>query len=128
MRRESSKERAAWTAHIEGSEATAAPKYRNRKVQFNGKWYASQREANEAAKLQWMAAKGVIREYREQVGFTLVEGDGKIRPIRYIADFTWIDPEGKLCVADAKGYNKDKVYRLKKKLMKLLLGIDIQEL
>lgn len=123
MRKESKAERAAWSKHF--GDAVAGPsKYGNEKA---GK-YDSGHEAEVAGKLAALERCGQIKALKEQVSFTLVEGVGRIRPIRYIADFTWIGMDGKLNIGDAKGWNKDKVYRLKKKLMKLMLGLDIQEL
>ncbi|MFR5079104.1 MAG: DUF1064 domain-containing protein [[Clostridium] innocuum] len=47
-------------------------------------------------------------------------------PIRYIADFTYNDRNGQLIVEDAKGV-KTPVYRLKRRLMAELKGIEIKE-
>jgi hypothetical protein len=116
-------ERAAWTAHITGEQTPKPSKYSNQPTEG----YASKHEAEIAAKLHALARCGQITELAEQVPITLVEGKNGIRPIIYVADFTWIE-NGKLRVGDAKGYNKNKVYILKKKLLKLLHGLDIQEL
>jgi hypothetical protein len=121
MKRETAAERAAWTAHVEGGAAEKPSKYGNRKT--NG--YASMREAEIAAKLQALERCGDISQLREQVPFVLVAGQGKIRPVKYIADFTYIDADG-FHVLDAKGC-KTPVYRLKKKLMLLLLSLEIEE-
>lgn len=118
-------QRQAWTDYVQCADKLSVKPNKYGAERKNG--YASKREADEAAKLAILASRGVIHELREQVSFTLVEGNGKIRPIRYVADFTWKE-DGLLVVADAKGYDKNQVYRLKKKLMKLLLGIDIREL
>lgn len=124
MRRESTSERVAWTAHVEGTAAARPSKYG---AVREGK-YASKREAKVAAELAVLERCGEISQLREQVSFTLVEGNGRIRPIRYISDFTWIDKAGKTIVADAKGYAKHPVWRMKKKMMLLIHGIDVQEL
>lgn len=89
--------------------------------------FASKHEAKIAMQLEVLHSRGIIRELQMQVPFTLVEGQGKIRPIKYIADFTYRDDDNKLRVLDAKGYNKNPVYRLKKKLLFLLRGIEIEE-
>lgn len=93
-------------------------------VRTNG--YASKREANEAAKLHILADAGEIEDLREQVPFVLVAGKNGVRGVTYKADFTWVE-DGRLVVADAKGY-RNPVYILKKRLMYLLLGITIEEL
>lgn len=122
VRRESQSERAAWTAFVVGGDAAKANKYA---AVREGK-YASKREAAHAAKLDALERAGIIRELREQHPIVLVPGDGKLRAIRYIADFTYIDREGKFHVIDCKGF-KTQVYRLKKRMAQLLLGITIEE-
>lgn len=126
MRRESQSERAAWTAHIEGAAAAPRSKYGNRRVEFKGRMYDSQREANEAAKLQILADVGRIKDYEEQKRIVLVPGNGKLRPIIYVADFYYVDLDGAPHVLDAKGY-KTPVYRLKRRMAALLLRIEIEE-
>jgi Protein of unknown function (DUF1064) len=122
MRRESSKEREAWTALIEGRKPVEN-KYGNDR----SKRYASKHEADTAMKLGALERAGYIAELREQVSFTLVEGKGKIRPIKYVADFVYQVPlTGTTHVVDAKGC-KTPVYRLKRKLAALMLGIVIEE-
>jgi hypothetical protein len=123
MRRETKAERDAWTEHVEGLQVVR-PKYGNVR---SGK-YASKHEAEVAANLAALERGNLIENLREQVSFTLVEGRGKLRPIRYVADFTYEDDLGVMHICDAKGYAKNPVYRLKKKLLKLLHGLDIEEL
>ena len=119
------RDRAAWTEFVTGKKEPTN-KYGNRRVLFNGKWYASQREANHAAKLQPLAERGLITDYEEQKRIVLVPGDGKLRSIVYVADFYYVDDSGKPHVLDAKGY-KHPVYRLKKRLAALLLHVNIEE-
>lgn len=123
MRRETKQEREAWTSHIEGTAAPKPNKYGA--VRTNG--YASKHESEVAASLAMLQGAGHISDLREQVSYVLVQGNGKLRPIRYIADFVYVDA-GKETVADAKGYSKNPVYRMKKKMMKLIHGIEIKEL
>jgi len=120
MRRESKSEREAWTAHIEGREERVS-KYGNER----GK-YASKREAEHATKLWALESRGLIRDLREQVRITLVPSNGKLRAITYVADFEYYDLNGKRHIVDAKGF-KTQVYRLKKKMAQLLLGLEIEE-
>jgi hypothetical protein len=127
VRRETDSQRRAWTAYVEGTTAAAPPrasKYGN--VRSGG--FMSKYEESVAVKLEALESCGQITELQYQVPFTLVPGNGRVRKITYIADFTWKDLEGNLCIGDAKGYNKDKVYRLKKKLLTLMLGLEITEL
>lgn len=121
--RERRGERAAWTAFVEGGQVPTPSKYGN---QREGK-YASKREAAVAASLMALERAGKIKGLREQHPIVLVPSDGKLRAIKYIADFTYIDPaDGGFHVLDAKGF-KTQVYRLKKRMAALLLGIEIEE-
>lgn len=67
-----------------------------------------------------MRAAGEIKVIMRQVPFDLPGG------IRYFADFCTIDKDGKFHVIDAKGA-KTRVYINKKKQMKAIWGIDIEE-
>jgi hypothetical protein len=125
VRRESKQEREAWTNFIEGGEAKEN-KYSVSPKDERGK-YASKYEATVAQNLDALFRAGEIVDLSEQVPFTLVEGKGKIRPIKYIADFVYFDLAGVRHVCDAKGC-KTPVYRLKRKLMFLLHGITVEEL
>ena len=93
-------------------------------VRTNG--YASKKEAKVAATLQLLAKAGNITEYREQVRFLLVPGRGKERDITYVADFVYRE-DGREVVCDVKGF-RTPVYALKKRMMSLLLNIQILEL
>ena len=118
--RERRGEREAWTRFVDGGTA----KTNKYSAVRTGK-YASKYEAEIASKLWALHRMGKITELREQVPFVLVPGDGKIRPIRYIADFVYLE-DGKQHVVDAKGC-KTPVYRLKRKLAALLLNLTIEE-
>jgi hypothetical protein len=120
--RERRGEREAWTAFVENREAAPANKY---SAQREGK-YASKHEAAAASNFAALERAGHIRGLKEQHRITLVPGDGKLRPVIYIADFTYIDRDGAFHVVDAKGY-KTAIYRLKKRMAALLLGIVIEE-
>lgn len=120
MKRDS--QRAAWTAFVEGNGAAKPSKYGNERT----RGYASKREADYAAKMQALASRGLIKDYEEQKRITLVPGNGKLRPIVYVADFYYVDLDGEPHVLDAKGF-KTAVYRLKKRLAALLLHIEIEE-
>jgi len=128
MHRETASQRKAWTEFVTGQKEQKpcrTSKYGNRRVEFNGKMYDSLREANHAAKLQMLERAGKICDLKEQHRIVLVQGDGKLRPIVYVADFTYIDESG-FHVVDAKGA-KTALYRLKKKLAALILRIQIEE-
>ena len=94
--------------------------------------YASIHEHKRADELKLMEKAGLISELREQVVFELVPSqrgmDGKVkeRPVKYIADFVYIDQNGRQVVEDAKG-KATKDYVIKRKLMRFLLGIEVVE-
>lgn len=120
------RDREAWTAHIEGREEKAAPKYGNRRVEFNGRKYDSQHEANHAAILQAFEDRGLIKDLEYQVRVPLVPSNGKLRGVVWVADFVYKDALGYTHYVDAKGF-KTQIYRLKKRMASLLLGIEIEE-
>lgn len=97
-------------------------KYGNRRTSYGGHTYDSAREANRAAELDLLIRAGEIAGYARQVPFRL-EGD-----IVYKADFVVLLPDGTYRIEDVKSEitRKDKVYRLKKRLMKAR-GLEIVE-
>lgn len=98
------------------------------KVVVGDRTYDSKKEAGVAQQLQWREHAREIHGLRYQVRFDIVINDIKV--CTYIADFTYKDESGREVVVDAKSdySRKDKVYRLKKKLMHAVYGITIQEL
>jgi hypothetical protein len=98
-------------------------KYGN--VRTNG--YASKREAELGAKLAILFRAGKIEDLKEQVHIILIPGKGKLKGITYVADFTYNDLDGTPHVLDAKGC-RTPVYKLKRKMLKLLHDIDIEEI
>lgn len=103
-------------------------KYHNK----NTRGYDSAKEAERARVLRLMEKAGKIRELEEQVSFTLLPAQydgGKCveRPVRYVADFVYVDAmSGKKVVEDVKGV-KTPEYVIKRKLMLHILGIRINE-
>jgi len=95
-------------------------KYRARKTPYNGKIYDSAHEAQRAAELQLREKAGEIVKVLEQVPFRLTE------TITYIADFVILNRDGTYTVEDAKGVRTEG-YKLKKRLMKSELGVEIVE-
>jgi hypothetical protein len=107
-------------------------KYHNKKT--NG--YDSKKEAMRALELKQMQKNGKIFELEEQVSFELIPKqvkDGKVleRACTYKADFAYYLKDSnffyrELVVEDVKGM-KTEVYRIKKKLMLHVHGIQIKE-
>lgn len=98
-------------------------KFRNKPT----KGYASKREHKRALELKLMQSAKQIRNLREQVPYLLIPKQEGERSCTYVADFVYeVWPDWKETVEDSKGFRTD-VYRIKKKLMKFIHGITIQE-
>lgn len=96
-------------------------KYKNRKAEYNGITFDSQKEMRRYVELLGMCEAGLITDLHLQQDFTLQEryldADGnKVDAIKYRADFTYYDSVGNWVIEDVKGMKTD-VYKLKKKLM-----------
>jgi hypothetical protein len=106
---------------------TKQSKYRNVKTTVDGITFASKREANRYAELKLMKQAGEIIDLVLQIRYPIVVNDVKI--CTYIADFVYFDvASGRYVVEDAKSKaTMTPAYRIKKKLMKAIYDIDIQE-
>lgn len=93
-------------------------------VKTNG--YDSKKESERATHLKWMERCGQIHDLKEQVEFVLIPKQGKVRAVKYIADFVYTYSNGKQIVEDTKGMRTE-VYKLKKKMMLYFYGIEIHE-
>ena len=118
-------------------------KYRNRKTEVNGITFDSKREADRYLQLFWQLQRGEIRNLRLQAEFTLQEAfrdemGRKVEAIRYRADFAYERETAPDCygtthwvrvVEDVKSEatRKDKVYQIKRKMLKDKFNIDIEE-
>lgn len=115
---------------LNNSITTKQNKYKNKKVEYDGIKFDSQKEKSWYIKYKLMEQAGEIHDLKMQVPFTLIETfklkDKTYRKTIYKADFTFIDKEGKYHVIDVKGVKTD-VYKLKKKLMAWKYGIEIEE-
>jgi hypothetical protein len=109
-------------ARAQAQSFVPASKYHN--VKTNG--YHSKRESDHASTLALLARSGQITDLVEQPKFLLIPKQGNLRACFYIGDFSYIDIEGRKRVIDVKGIKTD-VYQIKKKLMRLVHGIDIEE-
>jgi hypothetical protein len=107
-------------------------KYHNIKVEYNGIKYDSKKEKNRAIELEYLERTGIISNLERQVIFELqpkFKFLGKtIRAITYIADFVYIE-NGVKVVEDVKSpiTRKNPVYKLKKKMMLYVYGLEIKE-
>lgn len=106
------------------------PKYNNKRCEFDGQWFDSQKERDWYIVLRQDERDGRITNLQRQVVFNLLPamaGEYRTeRGVKYIADFTYTDQNGKYHVVDVKGM-KTEVYKLKRKLMLYRKGISIEE-
>lgn len=103
--------------------AAGRAKYGNRKVEVLGHTFDSAKEAARYGVLLGEQKAGLIEGLEVQVSFDLVVNG--ITVARYVADFVY-RRAGVKVVEDVKGY-RTAVYKLKKKLLKACLGIEITE-
>lgn len=99
-------------------------KYGAKRTEYNGRWYASKREAARAKELDLLIKAGEVVAWTPQPMYPLIVNKQKIGI--YIADFRVHWKDGRCTVEDVKGMATP-VYRLKKKLVKAIHGIDIEE-
>lgn len=123
-------------------------KYKNKKVTNDYGTFDSQKEALRAYKLKRMESEGEITNLKMQVPFELIPQqklkeprptiDEHGRPtgtmqrtetaVKYIADFVYTDKDGHIVVEDTKSpITRTTEYRIKRKLMKWIHGIEIHE-
>jgi hypothetical protein len=100
-------------------------KYHALKTTVDGIVFASKAEASAYCNRKLMQQSGMIGDLELQPAYDLVVNGVKVG--RYIADFRYrLNTTGATIVEDVKGV-RTPVYRLKKKLVKALYGIDILE-
>jgi hypothetical protein len=98
-------------------------KYGAQAVVVDGHRFASKRESAHYCLLRVRVAAGEITELVLQPRFPLVVEGVKVG--EYRGDFSYVE-RGVFVLVDVKGV-RTPVYRLKKKLVKALYGLDIQE-
>lgn len=103
----------------------APSKFRNRRVEVDGLKFDSVKESKRWAELQFMERAGEIKNLQRQVRIPIVINGIKV--CTYVADFTYDELAGHV-VEDVKSVftRKDALFRLKAKLLKAVLGIDIR--
>jgi hypothetical protein len=103
-------------------------KYGNEKTQVDNILFDSQKEAGRYLQLRYLKNAGKIKDLEMQVPYELSVNGEKVAS--YVADFRYYDVEtGKTIIEDVKSSftRKLPVYRLKKKLMKSIHGVEIVE-
>ena len=106
-------------------EAKPRAKYRNKKVTIDGRKFDSKAEGARYVQLKRMESAGLITGLQCQPAFDLVVNGQKIT--RYTADFEYRDGESRRVVEDVKGV-RTRDYVLRRKLMKAVFGITVQEI
>lgn len=102
-----------------------AHKYRAKAVEIDGHKFPSKAEANRYAILRLREKAHEIEDLELQPKFPIVINGFTI--CNYFADFRYVDRmTGETIVEDTKGYATP-IYRLKKKLVRAVHGIDILE-
>lgn len=107
-------------------QAGAKPKrkYRNELTEVDGVTFASKAEARRYGELKLLEYAGEIYGLILQPRFVLEVNGVKITT--YVADFEYRDREDRRTVEDVKGV-RTTVYKLKKKLMYAVYGIEVTE-
>jgi hypothetical protein len=102
-------------------------KYRNRKTEYMGIHFASQKEKNRYQELLLLERAGLIKNIELQPRYDLVVNGHKLG--FYRGDFRYEDvATDSVILEDVKSpATKTAVYQLKKKLVKALYGVDIVE-
>lgn len=96
-------------------------KYKNQKIELEGKKFDSKAEAQMYLTLKQMQENGDIQDLKTQMSFTLIPSQTvitgeKLQSVRYRADFVFFDKRmNRLRILDCKGF-KTKDYIIKKKL------------
>lgn len=95
-------------------------KYNAKKITIDGHDFPSKREAERYCELKLFLKAGLIRNLELQPRFLLQDeffdkNEVKHKKIEYVADFLYIDNDGKAIVEDVKGV-LTAVYKLKKKM------------
>jgi hypothetical protein len=115
--------------------AVKRSKHGNVKIEHGGIVFDSKRELKCWLVLKTLEAAGAITNLRRQVRFELLpaeklHGEKRTKPgWDYVADFVFIDSEGRTVVQDCKSKHTRTLpeYRSKKHAMKSLLKIDVEE-
>jgi len=113
----------------------ASPKYRNKKVEFDGHRFDSIRECERYKELTALERNGKIAELELQPKFWLKCGGKDVlmrsdrypngRRCSYRADFSFIDDRGERHVEDVKGMDTN-VSRLRRAMVEAEYGVRVE--
>jgi hypothetical protein len=108
--------------------ARVGSKYRNVECAAgDGTIFGSQKERNRYEELLLLERLGEIEKLERQVKWVLIPKQGSERAVKYYSDFQYFDKRGKFHVEDTKGM-RTKEYVIKRKLLKWIHGVTIEEL
>jgi hypothetical protein len=104
-----------------------ATKYHNKRTAYNGIQFDSRKEADRYQELLWMEATGLIVGLECQPRYELIVNGHKIG--FYRGDFRYKEvATDEVVLEDVKSpVTRTAVYKLKKKLVKVLYGTEIRE-
>ena len=98
-------------------------KYGNRKTVYDGHVFDSYAESKRYKDLRLLEYAGVISNLELQPVYELIpahQRDGrKVRAMKYVADFRYIDEDGRVVIEDVKGVETE-VFKFKRKLLEYL--------
>jgi len=100
-------------------------KYHAVKTVVDGITFDSKKEAKVFEELRLLERAGEIHDLQLQVPFELIPKTPVGRAVKYYADFVYYEGD-KMVVLDVKGIRTE-VYKLKKKLMYWVHGIEVKE-
>lgn len=112
------------TVSARAAPTSGASKYGNKRVEIDGIPFDSVAEARRYQELQLLEKAGEIRDLRVHTSWAI-----KVQEImicKYECDFEYWTADGDVVVEDVKGF-RTREYRIKKRLMKALFGINIHE-
>lgn len=99
-------------------------KYGNQKTELDGIVFDSRKEARRYAELKIMEKAGEIKDLELQKPYVILPSffdkqGNRQTAVKYVADFVYVDKDGNTVIEDVKSpaTRKDRVYRLKKKMM-----------
>lgn len=99
-------------------------KYNNKITVIDNIKFRSKKEAKRYVELKLLEKNDKIKNLQLQVKYAFkIEG---IKICSYVADFTYYTDNNLFVVEDTKGF-KTYIYKIKKKLMLALYGIEIKE-
>lgn len=105
--------------------STSRHKYGAVAVTVDGHRFPSKAEARRYGELRLLEQAGAIRDLELQPRFPLVVNGARVAV--YVADFRYAEVGSRrVIVEDVKGV-RTPLYRLKKRLVKVLYGVDVQE-